>query len=167
MQCLNLEDQQVYQANRMLKDDQVYHSLAYKRKGNSCSYIVQFREGVNDEFGLVRYYLFVRNTNFKRKSNICSFELEDQDDMMVKSFIEQVFHHLLWTNIYINLGFIKMCFIEFQRLQYVWATCTDFGFGRPFLWCTLSLPGIRPKFMQGSTSEVWKCVHSTLHLCFP
>ena len=64
----------------MLKDDQVYHSLAYKRKGNSCSYIVQFREGVNDEFGLVRYYLF---------------ELEDQDDMMVKSFIEQVFHHLL------------------------------------------------------------------------
>ena len=46
-------------------------------------------------FGLVRYYLFVRNTNFKRKSNICSFELEDQDDMMVKSFIEQVFHHLL------------------------------------------------------------------------
>ena len=73
----------------MLKDDQVYHSLAYKRKGNSCSYIVQFREGVNDEFGLVRYYLFVRNTNFKRKGNICSFKLEDQDDMMVKSFIEQ------------------------------------------------------------------------------
>ena len=95
VQCLNLEDQQVYQANRMLKDDQVYHSLAYKRKGNSCSYIVQFREGVNDEFGLVRYYLFVRNTGFaliskfERKGNICSFELEDQDDMLVKSFIEQ------------------------------------------------------------------------------
>ena len=34
----------------MLKDDQVYHSLSYKRKGNSCSYIVQFREGVNDDF---------------------------------------------------------------------------------------------------------------------
>ena len=79
----------------MLKDDQIFHSLAYKRKGNSCSYIVQFREGVSDEFGLVQYYLLARNTGFaviskyEKKGNICSFELEDQDDEMMKSFIEK------------------------------------------------------------------------------
>ena len=95
VQCLNLEDPHVYQADRMLKDDQIFHSSAYKRKGNSCSYIVQFREGVSDEFGLVQYYLLARNTGFaviskyEKKGNICSFELEDQDDEMMKSFIEK------------------------------------------------------------------------------
>lgn len=92
---LNLEDQDVHQAERMLKNDQIFHSVAYKRKGKSCSYIVKFQEGDEDEFGIVQYYLFVRNTGFaviwkfEKKGNICSFGLEEQDDTMVKSFIDK------------------------------------------------------------------------------
>ena len=37
MHCLDLEGQQVHQAERMLKDGQIFHSLAYKRRGKSCS----------------------------------------------------------------------------------------------------------------------------------
>ena len=42
--CLDLEGQQVQQAERMLKDDQIFHSLAYKWRGEICSYIAQFKE---------------------------------------------------------------------------------------------------------------------------
>ena len=34
-------------ASRMKKDHQVYHSLAYKRKEKSCSYLVQYPGGVH------------------------------------------------------------------------------------------------------------------------
>lgn len=33
VRSLNLEDQEVYQAQRMLKDDVMFHSVAYKWKG--------------------------------------------------------------------------------------------------------------------------------------
>ena len=33
----------IMEAYRMKKDHQVYHSLAYKRKGKSCSYLVQYQ----------------------------------------------------------------------------------------------------------------------------
>lgn len=42
----------------------------------------------------MQYYLLVRNTGiaviykYERKGNICSFELEDQGDSMIKSFID-------------------------------------------------------------------------------
>ena len=42
----------------------------------------------------MQYYLLVRNTviavihNFERKGNICSFELEEQDDPMINLFID-------------------------------------------------------------------------------
>ena len=42
----------------------------------------------------MQYYLLVRNTgiaviyNYERKGNICSFELEDQGESMIKSFID-------------------------------------------------------------------------------
>lgn len=93
--CLALEGQQVHQAERMLKDDQVFHSLAYKRRGESCSYIVQFKENDNIEFGTVQYYLLARNTGFAviskflKKGNICSFGLEEQADTMIKLFIDR------------------------------------------------------------------------------
>ena len=94
VRCLNLEDQEVYQAQRMLKDDEIFHSVAYKRRGKSCSYIVKFQESNEDEFGIIEYYLLVRNTGFavirkfEKKGSICSFGLEEQDDEMVKSFID-------------------------------------------------------------------------------
>lgn len=94
LQCLSLQgDQQVHQAARMFKDNQVFHSLAYKRRGESCSYIVQFREGCSEEFGIVQYYLFANNMGFavirkyQKKGNICSLDLEEQDDPMIKLFI--------------------------------------------------------------------------------
>lgn len=84
----------------MLKDDQMFHSVAYKRKGKSCSYmyVVKFLENNEDEFGIIEYYLLVRNTGFavirkfEKRGNICSFRLEEQDDGMVKSFID---NHIL------------------------------------------------------------------------
>lgn len=92
---LDLDEQPVHQAFRMVKDNQIFHSTAYKRKGKSCSYIIQFQEGGGNEYGIVQYYLLVRNTGiaviykYERKGNICSFELEDQDDPMIKSFIDR------------------------------------------------------------------------------
>lgn len=94
-ESLNLDDQTVHQAYRMVKDNQVFHSMAYKRKGKSCSYIVQFKEGGIDEYGIVQYYLLIRNTGiaviskFEKKGNICSFDLEEQIDPMIKSFIDR------------------------------------------------------------------------------
>ena len=93
--CLALKGQQVHQAERMLKDDQVFHRLAYKRRGESCSYIVQFKENGNIEFGTVQYYLLARNTVFAmiskilKERNICSFGLEEQADTMIKLFIDR------------------------------------------------------------------------------
>lgn len=43
----------------------------------------------------MQYYLLVSNTGiaviykYERKENICSFELEEQDDPMIKSFIDR------------------------------------------------------------------------------
>ena len=62
--CLDLEGQQVHQAERMLKDGQIFHSLAYKRRGKSCSYIVEFRQFGSTHYGTVNYYLLARNTGF-------------------------------------------------------------------------------------------------------
>ena len=56
MHCLDLEGQQVHQAERMLKDGQIFHTLAYKRRGKSCSYIVEFRQHGNTQYGTVSYY---------------------------------------------------------------------------------------------------------------
>ena len=64
MHCLDLEGQQVHQAERMLKDGQIFHSLAYKRRGKSCSYIVEFRQCDNTQYGTVNYYLLARNTGY-------------------------------------------------------------------------------------------------------
>lgn len=95
VRCLDLEEQQVHQASRLFQDGQVFHSLAYKRKGKSCSYIIQFQEDGKDEFGIVQYFLLARNNGFaviqkfEKKGSICSSELEEQDDPMVKSFIEK------------------------------------------------------------------------------
>ena len=95
MHCLDLEGQQVHQAERMLKDGQIFHSLAYKRRGKSCSYIVEFRQCGNTQYGTVNYYLLARNTGyavismFQKQGNICSFGPEKQDDSMISLFIEK------------------------------------------------------------------------------
>ena len=52
-------------------------------KEKSCSYIIQFQEDGNDEFGIVQYYFYARNTGFafihkfEKEENICSWELDD------------------------------------------------------------------------------------------
>ena len=97
VQYLNLREgsHQVHQTNRMYKDDQVFHSLAYRRRGQGCSYIVQFQEHGSNEFGIVKHYLLVKNEGFavickfQKKGNICSFDLEEQEDLMIKSFIDK------------------------------------------------------------------------------
>ena len=85
MHCLDLEGQQVHQAERMLKDGQIFHSLAYKRRGKSCSYIMEFRKCGNTQYRTVNCYLLARNTGyavismFQKQGNICSFGLEKQE----------------------------------------------------------------------------------------
>lgn len=91
--CLDLEGQQVHQKERGLKDDQIFHSLPYKRRGESCSYKMQFKENGNN--GTVQYYLLARSIGFAvisklpKKGNICSFGLEKQADSMIKLFIDR------------------------------------------------------------------------------
>lgn len=47
-------------------------------KEKSCSYIIQFQEDGNDDFGIVQYYFYARNTGFafihkfEKEENICS-----------------------------------------------------------------------------------------------
>lgn len=95
VQQLDLQGQEVHQANRMVIDTEMYHSLAYSRKGNSCSFIVQFKHGCSDEFGKVRYYVLARDTAFailykyEKQGNICSFGVEEEpNDLMVQSFLD-------------------------------------------------------------------------------
>lgn len=73
VQHLNLHEgsHQVHKANRMYKDDQFFHSLACRRRGQSCSYIVQFQEHGSNEFGIVKHYLLVKNEGF---AVICKFQ---------------------------------------------------------------------------------------------
>ena len=84
LQHFDLEEQQVHQASRLFQDDQVFYSLAYKRKGKSYSYIIQFQDGW-DEFGIVQYFLLARNKwfaiiqKFEKKGSISSSELDEQD----------------------------------------------------------------------------------------
>ena len=44
-------------AQRMIKDDQVYHSCSYSRKKNSASFLVQFSEEGSVYFGKVEYFI--------------------------------------------------------------------------------------------------------------
>ena len=41
---LDLDEQHVHQAFRIVKENHIFHSTAYKRKGVSCGYIIQFQE---------------------------------------------------------------------------------------------------------------------------
>ena len=78
VQQLDLQGQEVHQANRMVIDTEMYYSLAYSWQGNSCSFIVQFKHGCSDKFGKVRYHLLARDTGFvilykyEKQGNICS-----------------------------------------------------------------------------------------------
>ena len=89
VQQLDLQGQEVHQANRMIIDTEMYHSLAYSRKGNSCSFIVQFKHGCSEEFGKVRYYLLARDTGFVilykcvKRGNICSFSVEEEPNVLM------------------------------------------------------------------------------------
>lgn len=92
---VNLQgSQEVHHAARIMKDDQVFHSLAYTRKGKSCSYIVQFKEGASYEYGIVQYYLLVGTSGFavicpyEKLGNICSFGLQEPVDLMIRSFVD-------------------------------------------------------------------------------
>lgn len=93
IQQLDLQGQEVHQANRIIIDNQMYHSLAYSRKGDSCSFIVQYNDGSNSEFGLVKYYLLARDTGFvvlnkyEKHGNICAFGVDEEpSDVIVKAF---------------------------------------------------------------------------------
>lgn len=95
VQQLGLQGQEVHQANRMVIDTEMYHSLAYSRKGNSCSFIVQFKHGCSDEFGKVMYYLLARDIGFvilyeyEKQGNICSLGVDEEpNDLMVRSFLD-------------------------------------------------------------------------------
>lgn len=93
IQQLDLDGQEVHQANRMMIDNQMFHSLSYSRKGDSCSFIVQYNDGSNSKFGLVKYYLLARDTGFvvlyvyEKHGNICLFGLDEEpNDVVVKAF---------------------------------------------------------------------------------
>ena len=46
------------------------------------------------EYGIVQYYFLIRNTGiavickFEKKGNICSFDLEEQNDQIIESFLK-------------------------------------------------------------------------------
>lgn len=47
-------------AQRMVKDGQMYHSLSYRRKRNSASYLIKYLSDGKTKFGEVQYFLRVR-----------------------------------------------------------------------------------------------------------
>ena len=44
-------------SHRILKNNEVYHSLSHSRKGHSCSYLVQFEETGELQYGIILYYV--------------------------------------------------------------------------------------------------------------
>ena len=52
---LDLDEQPVHQVFRTVKDNQIFHSMAYRRKGKSCSYIIQFQVVMNMELCSTTY----------------------------------------------------------------------------------------------------------------
>ena len=55
----------------------------------------KFKENGSIEYGIVQYYLPVRNTSFAviskyvKKGNVCSFNLGEQADSMIKLFMDR------------------------------------------------------------------------------
>lgn len=52
---LDLDEQPVHQVFRTVKDNQIFHSMAYRSKGKSCSQIIQFQVVMNMELCSTTY----------------------------------------------------------------------------------------------------------------
>ena len=84
----------IMEASRMKKDHQVYHSLAYKRKGKSCSYLVQYQSQTlhNLKYGKILSYLVVHGVPlaaiqcFQHGTRSIMSGLQDPEDELVKAF---------------------------------------------------------------------------------
>ena len=91
----DVTESSVFEATRMKKDNQVYHSMAYTRKGKSCSFLVQFKYGEVTrtlEYGKILSYLVVNGIPyavircFQHSPRSIMSGLPDPDDELVKSF---------------------------------------------------------------------------------
>jgi hypothetical protein len=83
-------------AERLKKGQNVFHSTSYRRKGKSCSHIVQFYRpiGADSEccYGDVQTYLHSRNFTFtpftSLVTTICKYQIEPPNDSVVGVFAE-------------------------------------------------------------------------------
>ena len=84
----------VMQASRKKKDNQVYHSTAYRRKGKICSYLIQYTLERSHilKYGKVLLYLVVAGVPFaaiqcfQRSSRNIMSGLPDPKDDLLKAF---------------------------------------------------------------------------------
>ena len=84
----------IMEASRMKKDHQVYHSLAYKRKGKSCSYLVQYQSETSHDlkYGKIILYMIVHGAPlaavqcFQHGSRSIMSGLQDPEDELMKTF---------------------------------------------------------------------------------
>ena len=81
----------------MKKDNQVYHSTAYRRKGKSCSYLIQYTLERSHilKYGKILLYLVVAGVPFaavqcfQRSSRNIMSGLPDPKDDLLKAFNER------------------------------------------------------------------------------
>ena len=102
-------------AQRMIKDDQVYHSCSYSRKKNSASFLVQFSEEGSVYFGKVEYFIkngddgFAVVKMFKNlQLNVSEINVLEPEDPVLKEF---------WSARYLGCHFTAVQ--ETQEYKYI------------------------------------------------
>ena len=102
-------------AQRMIKDDQVYHSCSYSRKKNSASFLVQFSEEGSVYFGKVEYFIkngddgFAVVNMFKNlQLNVSEINIVEPEDPVLKEF---------WSARYLSCHFTAVQ--ETQECKYI------------------------------------------------
>ena len=79
-------------STRMIKNGQIFHSLSYKAKGQSCSYIVQFERDRCMRYGTVVCFLLVNDRPlaaiklFHSLGGNVSSDLPEPEDEMLRTF---------------------------------------------------------------------------------
>lgn len=92
-----METRAIQQSFRMRKDHQVYHSMMYRRRGKSCSFIVQFQSsGRRASYGKVHSYLIVNGSvplavikTYQRDGKNVCFGLPEPYDELLKAYYDQ------------------------------------------------------------------------------
>ena len=81
-------------AQRMKKDNEIYHSSSYVRKKTSVSFLVRIKADTEDYFGKVEYFVKQGNDGFavikvyhNLQYNICQRGLPEPNDPVVKEFL--------------------------------------------------------------------------------